>query len=79
MTSSAGAMPIIVFCKTYGIGRSKAYTLINSGAVSARKSGKSTLVDRASAEAWYAALPPYRDGPRITPSNSVSEDATHRR
>jgi hypothetical protein len=36
MTIAGGAMPIIVLCKTYEIGRSKAYGLINSGAVAVR-------------------------------------------
>ena len=59
MTTTAGAMPISVFCEMYGIGRTKTYDLINSGAISARKSGKKTLIDRASAERWYASLPSY--------------------
>ena len=52
MTITGGAMLIIVFCKTYGIGRSKAYDLINTGAVAARQSSKATLIDRVSAEAY---------------------------
>jgi hypothetical protein len=75
MTITGGAMRIVVFCKTYGIGRSKSYDLINSGAIAARKSGKTTLIDRASAEAWYAALPSYRDAPRSTFSERVWADA----
>ena len=59
MTVTAGGMPIAEFCKTYGIGRTKTYDLINSGAVSARKCGKTTLIDRVSAERWYASLPSY--------------------
>jgi hypothetical protein len=55
-------MPVSVFCKTYGIGRTKTYDLINTGAVSARKCGKTTLIDRASAELWYASLPSYGTG-----------------
>ena len=65
MTISAGAMPIAVFCKTYGIGRTRTYELINSGAVSARKCGKTTLIDRVSAERWYASLPSYDTGRRL--------------
>lgn len=57
MTITGGAMPIMVFCKTYGIGRSKAYDLINSGSVAARKSSKAALIDRVGGEACYAALP----------------------
>jgi hypothetical protein len=59
MTITAGAMPIAVFCKTYGIGRTKTYDLINRGLVSARKCGRITLIDRVSAERWYASLPSY--------------------
>jgi excisionase family DNA binding protein len=62
MTTSAGGMPIAVFCETYGVGRTKTYDLINSGAISARKSGKTTLIDRASAERWYESLPSYGTG-----------------
>jgi excisionase family DNA binding protein len=62
MTISAGAMPIAVFCETYGVGRTKTYDLINNGAISARKSGKTTLIDRASAERWYESLPSYVAG-----------------
>jgi hypothetical protein len=59
MTITGGAMPIAVFCKTYGIGRTKTYDLINRGLVSARKCGRITLIDRVSAERWYASLPSY--------------------
>jgi len=74
MTITGGAMPIMVFCKTYGIGRSKAYDLINSDAVAARKSSKASPIDRVSAEACYAALPTYRERARIMPPR-VSADA----
>ena len=75
----AGAMPIAVFCETYGIGRTKTYDLINSGAISARKSGKTTLIDRASAERWYASLPPYgasQSGPKDTRRSRVEVAAS---
>ena len=67
-------MPIIVFRKTYGVRRSKAYDPINSGAVAARKSTQATVIDRVSAEACCAALPTYRERARILPSR-VSADA----
>jgi len=57
-----GAMPIRDFCRTYGIGRTKAYDLINSGNLDARKCGKATLIDRASVERWYATLPSFDAG-----------------
>ena len=57
MTITGGAMPIIAFCKICATGRSKAYDLINSGSVAARKSSKAALIDRVGGEACYAALP----------------------
>ena len=76
MTITGGAMPIIVFCKTYGTGRSKAYDLINSGAVAARQSRKATLIDRVSVEACYAALPTYRERARIMPPRVSADTPT---
>jgi excisionase family DNA binding protein len=48
------------FCAVYGIGRSKTYELINSGEIIAKKIGVKTVIDRASAEEWYAGLPTLR-------------------
>jgi hypothetical protein len=79
MTITVGAMPIAVFCQTYGVGRTKTYDLINSGAVSARKCGKTTLIDRASAERWYASLPSYgvsQPVHKITASSRVEAAAS---
>jgi hypothetical protein len=79
MTTITGAMPIAVFCETYGIGRTKTYDLINSGAISARKSGKTTLIDRASAERWYASLPAYganQSGAKIKRQSGVESAAS---
>jgi hypothetical protein len=54
-----GAFSVHDFCATYGIGRSKAYELLNDGAFQARKVGKLTLIDKASVARWFNALPPY--------------------
>jgi excisionase family DNA binding protein len=45
------------FCLTYGIGRTTAYRLIDAGELEARKVGRRTVIDAASAARWYASLP----------------------
>ncbi|HCK83100.1 MAG TPA: excisionase [Hyphomonadaceae bacterium] len=45
------------FCTAYGVGRTRAYALINQGAVEAVKIDASTRITGASAEAWAATLP----------------------
>jgi len=59
------AMSIRAFCQAYSVGRSLAYQLIADGNLVARKAGTKTLIDRASAERWYNALPSYQSAPRI--------------
>ena len=59
------ALSIAEFCRTYGVGRSTAYELIAAGALEAKKAGPKTLIDRASAERWYANLPGFSPAPRI--------------
>ena len=59
------AMSIRAFCQAYSVGRSLAYRLIADGSLVARKAGAKTLIDRASAERWYNALPGYEPAPRI--------------
>jgi hypothetical protein len=58
-TETLGALSIPAFCQTYGVGRTRAYEMIGAGIVEAKKFGASTLIDRASAEAWYHSLPAY--------------------
>jgi hypothetical protein len=41
----------------YGIGRTKLYELMNAGAIRAVKLGGRTLIDVASADAFFEALP----------------------
>jgi excisionase family DNA binding protein len=50
-------MTIQAFCDWSGVGRSFAYNLIQEGKIRARKAGKRTLIDAASAQAWWDALP----------------------
>ena len=57
MTAEAIAYTIPDFCARYGVGRSLTYCLIAEGKLIARKAGRRTLIDAASAARWYAALP----------------------
>jgi hypothetical protein len=59
------AISIRAFCQAYSVGRSLAYRLIADGSLVAKKAGAKTLIDRASAERWYNALPEYEPAPRI--------------
>ena len=47
------------FCKEKNIGRTKAYELINSGALRAKKIGRKTVIPRSSANEWQESLPDY--------------------
>ena len=47
------------FTREFGIGRTTAYRLLQSGEITAKKAGRRTLIERASAEDWYAKLPSY--------------------
>ncbi|MGB6078510.1 MAG: helix-turn-helix domain-containing protein [Xanthobacteraceae bacterium] len=51
------AFPINVFCKRYGIGRSKAYDEIKAGRLTGVKSGRRTLIREEDAEKWLRSLP----------------------
>jgi hypothetical protein len=59
------AISIRTFCQTYCVARSFAYRLIADGRLEVRKAGAKTLIDRASAERWYANLPEFTPAPRI--------------
>lgn len=52
-----GALSVESFCARYGIGRTAFYEEINSGRLTVKKRGSRTLVPRASARDWFAALP----------------------
>jgi hypothetical protein len=60
------ALTIPGFCRTYAIGRTRAYEMIGAGTITAKKFGATTLIDRASAEAWYRNLPGFTPAQRIT-------------
>jgi excisionase family DNA binding protein len=46
-------------CKRYDIGRTQLYRLLNTGAIAAVKFGRRTLINVASADGYFAALPSY--------------------
>lgn len=48
------------FCDIYGVKRTRAYALIDEGAVEAVKIGSSTRIIAESAEIWAAKLPRVR-------------------
>jgi excisionase family DNA binding protein len=60
------ALSIKDFCQNYGVGRSLTYQLIGAGTLEAKKLGAKTLIDRASADAWYSSLPSFGPARRIT-------------
>ena len=51
------ALPLNIFCTAYSVGRTKAYQLLASGRVLAKKMVYKTLIDVSSAKRWYEALP----------------------
>lgn len=56
MTAKA-AYTVTEFLETFGVGRTKFYELVNSGALKARKNGQRTIVLAADAQAWLNSLP----------------------
>jgi hypothetical protein len=57
VTHTPIAYTIPDFCRSFGIGRTTAYRLIETGQIIARKIGRRTVIDAASAARWYASLP----------------------
>jgi excisionase family DNA binding protein len=45
------------FCEAYGVGRSRAYELINEGKLTTVKAGTRTLITEESAQDWFNRLP----------------------
>jgi excisionase family DNA binding protein len=52
-----GALTISGFCKLYNIGRTHLYEEIRAGRLTARKTGKRSLILRSEADRWANALP----------------------
>ena len=51
------AYTVAEFLEAYGLGRTKFYELVHSGAIKARKNGQRTVVLAADAQAWLNSLP----------------------
>ena len=56
-------LPIPDACRALGIGRSKLYELISSGAISIRKIGRKTLIPREDLTSFAARLAAGKDKP----------------
>lgn len=52
-------LSIKTFCARYGVGRTRAYELLNAGHIEGRKLGGRTLIVAAAAQAWADALPKF--------------------
>jgi excisionase family DNA binding protein len=59
-----GALTIKELCEAYRLCRETAYQQIRAGRLRAVKLGRKTLILRADAEVWAAALPELRAGDR---------------
>jgi len=54
------ALPIPAVCARTGLGRTTVYAAIKSGALTARKCGRRTLILASDLEAWLSTLPTVR-------------------
>jgi hypothetical protein len=60
------ALSIPDFCTAYSVSRSRTYQLIGAGAFVVKKLGAKTLIDKTSADRWFASLPGFTPANRIT-------------
>ena len=58
--SARKTMPVKEALYRYGIGRTKLYELLGSGALKASKLGAKTLIDVEAADSFFSALPDFR-------------------
>ncbi len=63
-------MPVKHALHRYGIGRTKLYELLGSGALKASKLGAKTLIDVEVADAFFGALPDFRERERTPEGRS---------
>ena len=70
------ALSIGAFCRTYSLGRTKAYALIAGGELVTKKVGGKTLIDSASANRWYNSLPDFSASPRVVKMRAAVKAAT---
>lgn len=54
--------PIDEFCSSHGISKTTAYDLLSSGALTAVKVGRRSLLTAESVERWRASLPAFESG-----------------
>lgn len=47
-------------CEMLKLGRTRLYSLISQGDITARKIGKKTLIEKTELERWVASLPAYK-------------------
>jgi excisionase family DNA binding protein len=59
MTERLFTLAIDRACERYNIGRTQLYRLLNEGAIAAVKFGRRTLINVASADAYFSDLPVY--------------------
>ena len=57
MTTEKRAYTIREFCDAFSIGQTKYHAEVNAGRLKVHKFGGKSLIARADAEAWLAALP----------------------
>jgi excisionase family DNA binding protein len=62
MNEKPFAFTIIAACRLTGLGRTTIYAALKSGALSARKCGRRTLILAADLEAFLDSLPSAREG-----------------
>jgi hypothetical protein len=60
-------MSVDVFCKHYGLGRTRAYEEIAAGRLKARKLGRRTLIAADDAEDWLGHLPMFQEAVDASP------------
>jgi hypothetical protein len=53
-------IPVREFCGKYGIGRTKLYELLSTGALEGVRVGSRTMITGDSAEQWAASLPRFK-------------------
>ncbi len=58
-STDQGAITIAEFCRRYPVSRTKLYEEINAGRLTAKKSGRRTMIGVEEAQRWFASLPEY--------------------
>ncbi len=69
------SMTIEEACSAIGLGRTKLYEAINSGALKAKKYGKRTIILKCDIEAFLSQLEPYSDTEKEVPVKIRSNES----